>query len=246
MGVFLVINLAVSALMNWYNRQRRCSWSDEPACRWPPVWLRRNLFAGVWSTLLTVAMVALLAFALPPLVRWGVTNAVLWGQSRAVCTENGACWAFITRALPVLRLRLATRSRNAGGRRWSSSCSSPSPSPPSASDRVAHALGAAARHPVPAPGRRPALGRRARPRLCRHVPVGRADGQLHAGLRRRGRLAAARHPAGPRPALAAAGGAELLRRLHRAVARRAAADRALHGDGDAAAVPAGGRPISTG
>lgn len=64
------------------------------------VWLRRNLFAGVWSTLLTVAMVALLAFALPPLVRWGVTNAVLWGQSRAVCPENGACWAVITARFP--------------------------------------------------------------------------------------------------------------------------------------------------
>jgi general L-amino acid transport system permease protein len=64
------------------------------------VWLRRNLFAGVWSTLLTVAMVALLAFALPPLVRWGVANAVLWGQSRAVCPENGACWAVITARFP--------------------------------------------------------------------------------------------------------------------------------------------------
>ena len=64
------------------------------------VWLRRNLFAGVWNTLLTVAMVALLAFALPPLVRWGVANAVLWGQSRAVCPENGACWAVITARFP--------------------------------------------------------------------------------------------------------------------------------------------------
>ena len=64
------------------------------------VWLRRNLFAGVWSTLLTLAMAALLAFALPPLIRWGVANAVLWGQSRAVCPENGACWAVITARFP--------------------------------------------------------------------------------------------------------------------------------------------------
>jgi general L-amino acid transport system permease protein len=62
-------------------------------------WLRRNLFAGVWSTLLTLAMAALLALVLPPLIRWGVVNAVFWGQSRAACAEDGACWAMITARL---------------------------------------------------------------------------------------------------------------------------------------------------
>jgi general L-amino acid transport system permease protein len=59
-------------------------------------WLRRNLFAGPWSTLLTLAMVALLATTLPPLFRWAVLQADLWGQSRADCTGEGACWAVVT------------------------------------------------------------------------------------------------------------------------------------------------------
>jgi general L-amino acid transport system permease protein len=62
-------------------------------------WLRRNLFAGPWSTLLTLAMAALLATALPPLFRWAVLQADLWGQSRADCTGGGACWAVVTARL---------------------------------------------------------------------------------------------------------------------------------------------------
>jgi general L-amino acid transport system permease protein len=59
-------------------------------------WLRRNLFAGPWSTLLTLAMAALLATAMPPLVRWAVLQADLWGRTRADCTGGGACWAVVT------------------------------------------------------------------------------------------------------------------------------------------------------
>ena len=62
-------------------------------------WARRNLFAGVGNTLLTLVMVALLALVVPPLLRWAVLDADWWGQSRAACTDGGACWAMITARL---------------------------------------------------------------------------------------------------------------------------------------------------
>lgn len=70
---------------------------DAPAAA--VAWARRNLFAGVGSTLLTLAMATLLALALPPLLRWAVLDADWWGQTRAVCTDGGACWAMITARL---------------------------------------------------------------------------------------------------------------------------------------------------
>jgi general L-amino acid transport system permease protein len=59
-------------------------------------WLRRNLFAGPWSALLTLAMAALFALVLPPLARWTLVDAEFWGQSRQACSADGACWAFVT------------------------------------------------------------------------------------------------------------------------------------------------------
>src|SRR5690349_4396834 len=63
-------------------------------------WLRRNLFAGPWSALLTLVMVALLALVIPPLLRWALADADFWGESRAACGSGGACWAVITARFP--------------------------------------------------------------------------------------------------------------------------------------------------
>src|SRR3954453_7341912 len=59
-------------------------------------WLRRNLFAGPWSALLTLLMVAIFVLILPPLARWALADAVFWGQGRQACNADGACWAFVT------------------------------------------------------------------------------------------------------------------------------------------------------
>src|SRR3954449_11119951 len=59
-------------------------------------WLGRNLFAGPWSALLTLVMVAIFVLVLPPLARWALADAVFWGQSRQACNADGACWAFVT------------------------------------------------------------------------------------------------------------------------------------------------------
>ena len=43
-------------------------------------WLRKNLFSGPLDTALTLVMVALLAWAVPPALRWLVFDAV-WGPA---------------------------------------------------------------------------------------------------------------------------------------------------------------------
>jgi general L-amino acid transport system permease protein len=63
-------------------------------------WLRSNLFADSRSTVLTLSLLALFAWTMPPLLEWLVIKASLAGASRADCPTDGACWAFI-------RLRLA-------------------------------------------------------------------------------------------------------------------------------------------
>jgi general L-amino acid transport system permease protein len=64
-------------------------------------WLRRNLFGSLPNTLLTLVVVAVAAWLLPPLLRWAVTQASLFGSDRADCTGEGACWTFIRVRLPL-------------------------------------------------------------------------------------------------------------------------------------------------
>ena len=63
-------------------------------------WLRRNLFSSVGNTLLTFAVLGLIAWAVPPFVAWAVTDATISGNSKSACTGDGACWTFIRMRLP--------------------------------------------------------------------------------------------------------------------------------------------------
>ena len=59
-------------------------------------WLRANLFSSIANSILTVAIFALLAWALPPLLNWAFVSAVWHGTTRAACTDAaGACWPYI-------------------------------------------------------------------------------------------------------------------------------------------------------
>lgn len=61
------------------------------------LWLRENLFPSPLSALLSLAIIALLAWAGFHLLRWGVVQAH-WGGDSDLCraAEQGACWSFVS------------------------------------------------------------------------------------------------------------------------------------------------------
>src|SRR6516165_6663161 len=59
------------------------------------VWLRANLFGGVFNTVLTLIALYFLALAIPPLVRWAFVDAIWSAPNGQACRGAGACWAFI-------------------------------------------------------------------------------------------------------------------------------------------------------
>ena len=169
----------------------------------------------------SLVVLVLAGLILPPLFRWAVTHATISGMTRAACTGDGACWTFIRVRFP----RFIYGSY-----------------PPDQHWRVdvAFALLVAFCTPVLRDGVRHrwlwvllllivfpsprgvllwggVLGLAVR----RHLAVGRADARRHRVVRHRGGILAARDPAGVRPALAIAGRADPIGRLHRVVARRA-------------------------
>ena len=52
-------------------------------------------FAGPLNTLITLACIAVLYFAVPPFWSWAVTNATWNGNAQACRAAGGACWAFV-------------------------------------------------------------------------------------------------------------------------------------------------------
>lgn len=84
-------------------RPRPLPWlRHEPGAPWPAVeWVKHNLLGGWFNTLLTLAVLAVLAIVLPPLFRWAVSDATISGISRAACVGDGACWTFIRMRLPT-------------------------------------------------------------------------------------------------------------------------------------------------
>ena len=67
----------------------------------PLRWIRDNLFSSVFNSLLTVLVIALIAWVIPPLIKFLVIDAVWSGTDREACLatparpEVGACWAFV-------------------------------------------------------------------------------------------------------------------------------------------------------
>ena len=69
-------------------------------------WVRKNLFASVGDSILTVIGLFLVAMILPPLINWAFIHAVWSGADRTACATvaqggvqpdgwSGACWAFV-------------------------------------------------------------------------------------------------------------------------------------------------------
>jgi general L-amino acid transport system permease protein len=63
----------------------------------PIAWARANLFSSVASSLVTIALIALTLWLLPPLIGWATWQAIWSAPDGALCRANqdGACWAFI-------------------------------------------------------------------------------------------------------------------------------------------------------
>lgn len=61
-------------------------------------WLRQNLFNSRLNTLVSLALLALLATAVPGLLSWGLWHAVFQADAEAcqAAREIGACWGVIT------------------------------------------------------------------------------------------------------------------------------------------------------
>lgn len=69
-------------------------------------WIRKNLFASVGDTILTLLGLVLVAMILPPIIDWAFIQAQWTGPDRSVCATvaqggiqpdgwSGACWAFV-------------------------------------------------------------------------------------------------------------------------------------------------------
>ncbi len=61
----------------------------------PLAWARANLFNTIGNTIITLVVVAAVAWIVPKLFAWAVTDAV-WEINSAKCrTASGACWGFV-------------------------------------------------------------------------------------------------------------------------------------------------------
>lgn len=82
-------------------RGQRVSVLPRPLATAGPIgWARANLFSSPVNTLLTIAILALLVWVVPPMVRFLFIDATWSGADRDACLagpngEAGACWAFV-------------------------------------------------------------------------------------------------------------------------------------------------------
>ncbi|MGF7006010.1 amino acid ABC transporter permease [Aminobacter sp. BE322] len=78
-----------------------------PGERGPVAWMRRNLFANPFDSVLTILGLLLVVAIVPPLVDWALIQAQWTGTDRTFCATvaqggihpdgwSGACWAFVT------------------------------------------------------------------------------------------------------------------------------------------------------
>ena len=86
---------------------RAISEPDMPAplfSRGALAWMRANLFSSIPSSLLTLTMLALAVWLLPPLIAWATWKAIWVAPDGALCRahQDGACWAFIAQKINYL------------------------------------------------------------------------------------------------------------------------------------------------
>jgi general L-amino acid transport system permease protein len=65
----------------------------------PITWARKNLFATPLDYFLSLSVIVLVFWALPPILNWLIFDASFIGTTRADCTGEGACWVFVSARL---------------------------------------------------------------------------------------------------------------------------------------------------
>ncbi|HEY8567448.1 MAG TPA: amino acid ABC transporter permease [Beijerinckiaceae bacterium] len=94
------MNTAVDTL-TFVRRDQQAALPPPSLARGPLAWIRENLFSGPLNSILTLAVLALLFVAIPPVLRFAITDAVWTGTNRDACRAEtagravGACWAFV-------------------------------------------------------------------------------------------------------------------------------------------------------
>jgi len=69
-------------------------------------WARANLFSGPFNVLMTILVILLVVWMVPPLLKFLIIDATWSGTDREACLssaarpEAGACWAFVRERLP--------------------------------------------------------------------------------------------------------------------------------------------------
>ncbi|MGB0223713.1 MULTISPECIES: amino acid ABC transporter permease [unclassified Marinobacterium] len=58
-------------------------------------WLRDNLFSSIPNSVVTLSVIALLAYYLPLIFDWAFWSANFTGTTEDACVKEGACWVFI-------------------------------------------------------------------------------------------------------------------------------------------------------
>ena len=203
-------------------------------------WLRENLFSSLGNSLLTLLLAVAIGSLGWSILDWAVLRAVWTGVDRSACAiaNAGACWPFVWEKFPQWIFGFYPISE-----RWR--------------PVAAFLIGAAALVPMlmpDVPGKQlnagfllfiyPVIafellaGGLLRAAAGRDHELGRADGDAGRRRHRHRVLAAAGHPAGAGAAVGTARHPLGIDCVHRTVAGRAAGHRAVHGQRDAAAVPA--------
>jgi len=73
---------------------------NEPVIH-PPVrrlilWLKENLFNGVFNSIITIVVLFALYKVIPPFIRWAFVDSLWFSTAEACRAGNGACWSVIT------------------------------------------------------------------------------------------------------------------------------------------------------
>ncbi|WP_054311074.1 amino acid ABC transporter permease [Mesorhizobium sp. 1M-11] len=92
--------------LSWVRTELAQPMPAPPGERGLVAWVRKNLFASVGDTILTLVGLVLVAMILPPIIDWAFIQAQWTGPDRTVCATvaqggtqpdgwSGACWSFV-------------------------------------------------------------------------------------------------------------------------------------------------------